>query len=239
MVADAGAAGYPVAVSSGGNSFRDFGNVTKAPDPLTAFVTRLYAAVLDRAPDPDGLSVWVGQLQAGLGRDVVTRAVWGSPEHRGLEVDHLYATVLHRAADADGRAAFVSAMMAGATESDVEMALLTSPEYLAAHAGNAALIQGYYADILGRTVTSDELTALQSALQAGVSPAGLAQALLNSAEGLGRLVDADYQDLLHRVADGAGRATWLSFLESGFITPDTARQLFLATDEFFALAGSS
>jgi hypothetical protein len=47
-----------------------------------AFVTALYANVLERAPDPGGLAYWTAQLNGGLGRGAVTVAFTDSFEHQ-------------------------------------------------------------------------------------------------------------------------------------------------------------
>ncbi len=67
----------------------------------TAFVTRMYANVLDRAPDHAGFDAWVSAMNAGTSRDTVLTYFSDSPENIAQsaylntihEVSHGYWTI--------------------------------------------------------------------------------------------------------------------------------------------------
>lgn len=58
----------------------EFRDTYGAATDNVAFVTLLYANVLNRPPDPDGLSGWVANLDAGMSRVQVVTAFMGSAE---------------------------------------------------------------------------------------------------------------------------------------------------------------
>jgi alpha-tubulin suppressor-like RCC1 family protein len=59
------------------------------------FVTRLYANVLGRAPDPDGLAGWVAQLQGGATRGQVVLGFSDSAEFQASSANRVFATILY------------------------------------------------------------------------------------------------------------------------------------------------
>jgi hypothetical protein len=61
--------------------------------------------------------------------------------------------------------------------------------------------------------------------------------LLGSAEQFLRLIDQYYTDFLKRAGDGAGRQEWLGAMNGG-ATREAVAEALLASDEFFADAGS-
>ena len=61
-----------------------YGNLTN-----TAFVTLLYENTLHRAPDPGGLSGWVGALNSGVSRAQVVQGFSESPEHVADTAPHI------------------------------------------------------------------------------------------------------------------------------------------------------
>jgi uncharacterized repeat protein (TIGR01451 family) len=58
-------------------------------NPWQQFVTTSYSEILGRFPEPRGLAFWVSRLKAGAPRRRVARAIFMSPEHRGLARQHL------------------------------------------------------------------------------------------------------------------------------------------------------
>jgi hypothetical protein len=207
-----------------------------APDPTVAFVKALYQDVLDRSPDAQGMASWVAFLQAGGSREQVAEGFWGSPEHRGMQVDQFYATYLHRTADPAGRAYWVNQLMMGATEAEVATGFLTSEEYSLAHRSTVSYLFGLYADVLGRTPDADGLDAWLGAAQGGLGRTALADGFLLSPEADLRQVAGDYANYLGRSGEAAGVAAWLGALENGESAAQVA-EAFLASDEFFTRAG--
>lgn len=88
------------------------------------FVDRLFTRVLDRTPTDEERRNLVERLDAGAGRDVIAREVFGSVESRRLRVEALYERFLGRAPEDAGRDYWVDYIANGR---DIELAL-----YLAA-----------------------------------------------------------------------------------------------------------
>jgi hypothetical protein len=65
-----------------------------------SFVNGLYAQILNRAPDPDGRSTWLGALQKGFSRRELVQVFLTCPEVDQRVVDQYYALFLNRRPDA-------------------------------------------------------------------------------------------------------------------------------------------
>jgi RHS repeat-associated protein len=205
-------------------------------DPFVAYVMSLYQIVLNRTPAGGEIAPWVHFLHTGGTRLQAAQTFWESPEHRGIEVDGYYQHYLHRPADAAGRSGWVHALLAGITELQVQEAFLASPEYQNAHPSNARLIDGLYADVLGRTETSGEQSGWLQFFERVGTPGQVAHLFLNSPENVRRVVDGYYSNLLHRPADSAGESGWWNALLNGGQSFGSVAESFLACDEFFARA---
>ena len=102
-----------------------------------AFVKRMYANVLLRAPDTAGYNFWLGQLNNGkMTRAQVALAFLDSAEFQNLAVSQnrvdvslLYFNMLRRDPDAGGFSAGVGALNAGVPLTSVLEGFLNSLEY--------------------------------------------------------------------------------------------------------------
>ena len=100
------------------------------------FVADVFPRIMGRAPSPDDVAYWAGQVPA-RGRGGVARALVGSIENRRDRVTDLYREILGRQPDAAGRDYWAGRL---ATLDDVQLAvhLASSPEaYARAQAGCA------------------------------------------------------------------------------------------------------
>jgi uncharacterized protein DUF4214/Big-like domain-containing protein len=173
------------------------------------FVTDLYVTFFGRSPDTSGLSYWVGQLAAGLPRNVVMSSFLFSPEFTTTMngvfpgrtaraetylVLNLYGGLFKRLADSSGylhwdqqyRAAECNANPASvvtATIDTMSAQFLSTPEYI----GRATTNSQYMQDL--------------------------------------------YYALLQRGGDLAGFNFWVAQLDSGVLTRDQVRQRFLQSPE--------
>jgi hypothetical protein len=102
----------------------------------TAFVTRLYQVVLQRQPDPTGLSDWVSQLEQGRNSGAgVAQGFYLSAEMKnsGLSnadyVERVYLGMLGRSSDPAGKAGWVSALDSGASYAYVVAGFVGSNEF--------------------------------------------------------------------------------------------------------------
>jgi hypothetical protein len=99
--------------------------------PDQAYVASLYTSLLERAPDPGGVTFYAQALTSGqLTRAQVYQSFLSSPEYAAVFVTQLYRTLLGRAPDAAGFAANVNALVSGrATRDALYAEVLGSAEY--------------------------------------------------------------------------------------------------------------
>ncbi len=186
-------------------------------DANVAYVTQLYSDLLDRAADPGSLAALSNGLDsATLTRSQVLGLILGSAEYQNDVVQVLYKRYLNRAADAMGLASFSAELAGGASDETVAAALIGSGEFFADNgATNAGFINGIYQDSLDRAPTSAELAAGETELQNGTSHSQLAASIFATSEYETDVIQAAYQQLLHRAADNAGLTSMLALLKSG------------------------
>ncbi|HYC36452.1 MAG TPA: DUF4214 domain-containing protein [Usitatibacter sp.] len=192
-----------------------FGSAEFNAAPLSDgdFVERLYLTFFNRASDSSGKSFWMGQLVAGLTRDMVMFAFMFSSEFgtymtsilgnnaARAEVDvvaDFYRGALSRPPEPEGLRAWVNRFRAAQCQSsdaagairqaawDISGAFFTSGEYWASPPSNAAFV----ADL--------------------------------------------YNAFLRRSADPSGFQGWIAALDNGSLTRDDVRYQFLASPEFSA-----
>ena len=172
------------------------------------FVGDLYHAFFDRAPDPDGVAYWTGQIASGMPRDSVlaafmdssefesfTRSVFGASAVRAevsMELD-FYRGLLGRLPDDAGF--------------DYWLQQLRS-----AQCAGASAVEG----------------AADSISLDFVGSAEYAQAQRTNAQYVGDL----YQTFLGRAADLAGLQYWRGQLDAGARTREEVRRTFLSSAEF-------
>lgn len=97
---------------------------------------RLYAAALDRPPDPDGLGFWVGRLDSGEPLYAVATGFLGSAEFLGnygglgdqAYVEQLYLNILDRPAEDGGLAYWTGQLGAGHSREVILVGLSESAE---------------------------------------------------------------------------------------------------------------
>ncbi len=211
-----------------------------------AFVNGLFRNLLARTPEPAGLAFWTGILSSSsdslAARDLISKLIWESPEHRGLEVAHYYATYLHRRADSVGMTNFVAEFLGGADEQHVVLGFVESAEYQKINSGPTAFVQALYRDLLSRNADVPELEYWVNFIQtANTQTAALS--IMNSSESRLRIVDGFYAALLHRSGEEGGRSFWLSKFADGEVTIESAAVSFLGgtlnVDEYFIAAQAS
>ena len=206
-------------------------------------VTRLYLAALGRLADGPGLLGFTRAALSGTSLGAVAQAMMDSPEYirthgtGGSDLDwvgSLYQLALHRPGEAAGVQGWVGALAGGASRADVLQAFADSPESRA----NLNLAPNFY---YNETAEAEVERMYDAAFGRAPDPVGYANwtgALLNGAtlqqvamgfmtastEFAGRygaaptdktLVDAFYQNTLHRAADAPGEAAYLTALANG------------------------
>ena len=145
-----------------------YGNVDN-----TGFVTLLYQNVLDREPDTDGLSYWVGQLDGGETRENVLIGFSESAEYiatpttvmreesfatQDLYQDaigktyRIYQATLDREPDQEGFEYWTDQLSSGQSVSDVISSFLSSPEFTSKYGDttNGEFVTLLYQNVLDR-----------------------------------------------------------------------------------------
>jgi subtilisin family serine protease len=154
------------------------------------FVDGVYRSVLGRAADPTGISVWVGQLNAGASRGSVALAIIQSDEGRRAQIAQWFNSDLNRGA----RLSVLEASPAVAnwaadvengltTMDDVRATILASDEFYADHGANPnSYVDGLYRLVLGRPADPNGYAVWVGELRSGMSRGDVAFKILTSPE---------------------------------------------------------
>jgi Ca2+-binding RTX toxin-like protein len=153
-----------------------------------AVAWRLYAATLDRAPDPLGLNYHSARLDAGVTLTDVANGFVGSPEFQAVYgplgdaqfVDLLYRNVLDRTGSPDEIAYHVGRMQAGVWRPEIVAGFSEAPEHIQKHAGtvgaglwdideSVASVARLYFGMLERTPETAGLIYYKEALAQGLT----------------------------------------------------------------------
>ncbi len=200
----------------------------------SGFLNRLYVDVLQRPADAAALAAWVPLLQRGVPREAVARAVWESPEHRGMQVNEYYVTFLGRVPDYAGGAGWINAFLGGYREVDVLLSILASAEYRGRCGGTVRFVAHLYENLLGRSCSAAEMNTLVSAISTGTSYAAVAHGFLKSVEHNWRVIDSYFSTFLGRhLGPGEGQP-WLHGLATGQLSLKNIAGIILGSDEYFA-----
>ena len=201
--------------------------------PNQLFVTQVYADLLHRAPDANGLSTWTADLNQGMSRTQVVQSIEGNAEFFRVQVQDLYHSLLHRTADANGLSGFVNFLSGGGTIAQVESTILGSQEFMQDAGGtNSGFISALYQGVLQRQPDAAGAAAWQAALAAGATRDQIASVLLHSQEAETLMLQAMYQDYLHRPADNTGLANYLAVLQQGGAR-EQVRAAIMGSQEYF------
>ncbi len=231
-------------------------------DPVAQFVTRFYTLCLLRDPDSAGLEQWVTNLKSGAstGADVGSGFIFSDEfQNRNLDnsawLDVLYQAFFNRAADTAGKNGWLEQMNAGTSKQTVlngftqgaEFVTLCNKYGILPYAGYVdpvkTFVTRFYTLCLLRDPDTTGLNTWAYNLHNNLSTgASVGSGFIFSAEFQARNLDNSawldvlYQAFFGRDADEAGKAGWLSQLNSG-----TSKQAvldgFTHAQEFINLCG--
>jgi RHS repeat-associated protein len=203
------------------------------------FLSRVYQDLLQRPPDPVGMTAWGAMLDHGTGRETVVLGIQASREYHSHQIHDRYGQLLGRTPDPFGREAFLAFLDNGGTTDDLTARILSSPEYAQRHGGNAAgFLTAVYHDLLARTPDTLGMTAFTAALAAGASRDAVATAIVVSPECRQRTLAGWYQHFLHRPADAAGVRAWLGIWQQDGVAARVLAGL-LGSPEYSPSGGGS
>ena len=199
------------------------------------WVTALYADLLSRAPDRNGLDAWVAARLGGAPLRAIVDGFLRSVEYCTNLATAFYADFLGRAPDPAGLQGWVGALQGGSARHDVIIGFLDSAEYKANNPVPDLFVESLYTKLLGRASDPNGKQAWVDALHAGASTAEVIRGFLFSAEYCTQRVTELYWSLLNRAPDSDGLAGWVSAMQSGAPFQDI-QYGFLASDEYRARA---
>lgn len=191
-----------VRVSKSGMSLEQIANGFVASDEFggrygknlseAAFVTQLYANVLDRAPDSAGHNGWMQYLAAGNSRAEALIGFSESNENVNKykddvlepQVGRLYLAALNRMPDANGSNAWVNHLNAGHTLNDIAGGFVESAEFrnLYGNPGNDDYVRLLYKNVLHRAPDEGGFAMWKNALDHGMTRADALAEFSKSAE---------------------------------------------------------
>ena len=93
------------------------------------WVTGMYEDLLGRAPDPNGLAFWTGQVQAGISPVSIALGFAASPEREGNILGADFEIYLGRAIDPGSKNFYLQQFADGVRNEDIVAALVGSAEY--------------------------------------------------------------------------------------------------------------
>ncbi len=211
------------------------------PAGNAAIIMRLYDATFKRAPEPQGLEGWLGQLSNGLTLKDMASFFAASPEFSSTFgsltnqqfVEQLYVFALGRSGEPAGVQGWVDSLNAGTSRGDVLLGFSESQEHQILTAGqlakglwiadkDALVAARMYDSALGRLPDSG-IIGWVNALKTGLTVEGMAAAFIQTTEfttRFGGLTDRQfveqlYQFTLDRTGEPDGVQGWVNFIAAG------------------------
>jgi hypothetical protein len=203
-----------------------------------AYVTQLYVSVLQRQPDPAGLTFWTNQLNQNLATmSQVALGFTTSPEFRMLEVQDVYQQYLHRSADPIGLSGWTQYLVQGHTVEQLQAEIVASQEYLQRRlGGNTANFLGtVIMDTFNRSVTQADRNMFGNDFNSYGARRSTAQDIFATNEYRQDLVESYYQTYLHRNADPIGLNASVAALGNG-VTNEMLIAVIVSSPEFVSSA---
>ena len=179
-------------------------------------VKALYADLLGRAADPEGLQAWSAMLASGASQPALVAALTGSDEYIQLRVRQAYIDVLGREPEPGAVSPWITEIRAGrATVDDVKRRFCDSQEYYLRSGGTP----GGYIALLYRTALQREAgpseIAYWSARMAAIGRGAVVDGIWYSMEAAMYRTGLYYQVFLGRAPDPAGQQDWAEILLVG------------------------
>ena len=175
-----------------------------------AFVTDLYGTFFNRAPDAAGFADWMGQLAAGMPREVVLTSFMFSPEFAAFTQAIFGTTSVRKEIDVVGD--FYRGLLARLPDND----------------GFAFWVQQF------RTAQCQSASAVTAQAESMSRQFAQSGEYLARNRSNGQYVGDLYNAFLRRGGELAGVQFWIAQLDSGARTRESVRQAFVGSPEFQA-----
>ena len=208
----------------------------------TEFVKQVYLDFLNRAPEAEGLTYWVGQLDAGMfDRSELVEQYLNSNEF-GVTVSpvvRLYFTYYQRIPDYEGLMFWVNSYAAGMSLNDVSDAFADAQEFIERYGSltNEEFISKMYVNVYDRQPDSGGLIYWTNILDAATLTRGQVMVEFSSAEEYLAIsanqvyVTMTYMGLLRRAPEQEGFDFWVNSMDLG-VSGLGLIDDFLSSDEY-------
>lgn len=204
--------GQHVVVASNANPS---GSVEIFYNECDEWLRALYADLLGRAPDPNGLASWTADMLGGASYQAVASGFLASQEYATRIVTGLYERLLGRAPDPNGLAGWVAAMESGIALQKLVLGFCTSAEYASKYPAPDLFVESLYRNLLGRGSDPNGKAGWVAALNAGRGNAYVVNGFLASTEYCTQRITELYQGLLGRDPDVNGLHGWVTQMVGG------------------------
>jgi hypothetical protein len=197
------------------------------------FAKKLYADLLNRAPNRTESDKLAALLDTGATRTQVVGAITAGSEYRTDQIQQYFGSFLNRPATAGEVSFLLNYVQNGATDDDVKAAVLGGDEYYRFAGGNnIGFLNKLFQDVLGRPVDPASALTLQALLGQGMPRQTLALLVLHSLEADQREVTQFCQKFLNRLPSTAELANYSQMLQLG-TTDEFVIDLMCGSDEYF------
>jgi hypothetical protein len=199
------------------------------------WIKALYADLLGRAPDPNGLESWLARRLGGMSLNDVANGFLNSAEYCGKIVTGFYQQFLSRAPDAGGLQGWTSQLEKPTAVQQIIVGFCDSGEYKTDNPPPDQFVESLYVRLLGRPSDPAGKAGWVNALTSGQSTATVINGFLDSQEYCTDRVTGLYQTLLGRAPDAPGLAGWVGLMTAGAPFQQIQRG-FLTSEEYRARA---
>jgi hypothetical protein len=190
------------------------------------FVAVLYRDILQRNPEPAGLSFWASKLDTGTSAFQIARGIENSLEHRINEVEGLYRSLLRREGEPQGIGFWVHIMQSGATLVQVEVSFMTSVEFVSQNGSTSQLfLSAVYQAVLNRGVDPTGAAGWGALMASGTSAATVVTDIEKSPEAVADSLEGFYERDLHRKGDPQGLKGWTQAMSQGEDSEDIEEKM--------------
>ena len=197
------------------------------------YVTELYQDLLRRSPTAGELSYNVTALQNGEAVEDLAHKLATSSERKAVEVVFFYQNYLNRNPDLGGLVYQLDLLKNGVSPVSVQLGLIDSPEFQRAHVTNKSYVDAMYNDVLGRAPDPAGEFAYISLLDTKASTRkDVAVNFFNSQEYATRVINSDFNLVLHRSAEPGAVSYWTPNLRATSKDGDLLVALFASNENF-------
>ena len=177
-----------------------------------ALTRALFADLLGRSPDAQGLANWTNLMMGGMSQTMLVRNITGSVEHMQRRVFQAYRDVLRRGPDPLWVNWITQIQLGRATVDDIQLHFFHSQEFFGQGGGtNAGFVRHMYRVMLNREATNAEVNHWVNVINTQGRRAAIDGVWFSREAAQQRVIDY-FQLFLGRAPDPSGLATWTTVM---------------------------